>query len=1151
MAYLLKILYLLMFGLLVMLTYYYGFSFHRETFDGSYVGYIWVMWVLYVCYKTYQSIFHKEKITFTPLILFAFFLLQLLLLSILFFVLNDLSAGLWKSLFFKIVGYLFLPFVLTIVSIWLGKKILSFIKWWEEETSIFQFLSALWIGFFVFVTSLTLFWMVWLYNFWMVFLLIWIFGSFAGKQIQEICINFVTYKIEIPNHQTGKWWFEFINSRLLSAEFFFIIITFLVSINLINATRPMPIGWDDLWVYMNFPQLMAQSWELLNLWGMYAWQVFTGIWYMFQSPTQAFFLNNLGWILAGIVIVLSFTDLLKSKNQTLLHIPLLAGMMFMSMPMIIFQQAKDMKIDPGLFFVSGIVIYMVLYLFLKYLWYREVYKTSVWDIIQETNTQGASLEIMVENVPKTSFLQYFSKYQHIGIEDLFSQKKYILLIWMIGLLAGFAFTLKFTSLLLISGILWVLFYAKLWVAWFLWYVSLYIGIFTKAWLWELMNVVAPKDDIWLINSIFFSTLLLSWILFLYSWQKYSLKSLQQTGVLVSIFLFWTWIWVSPWVIKNISESKNFSISALLSGSPVSTLPDYSEILTSAEKEYLDTQHQNTRITEDGTTTNEDLWRYFWYETGINNYMKLPYNLTMQSNQRWEFTDITYWYLAFIPVVLLFLSYKYRVLTGWVFVMSLFPLIFFFSAQIDIFLRMFWYGLPNFLLWFPWYVTEIFSKMELPWWYIILVLFFLLPFLYLLYALNREKFSVLFKINAVFSVFYIFLWSISAYGIVWYGIAMYYSLLLIIALWIHGITFYEKTAEWKQKIFWALWTGVVIFLVISYTFQSTFPHGMTNLKTAWYYNFKAGTTDTYSSIFDAQMKYFDVLLELNIAPEKQPDLFHEILEKSNNTTLIQIIENNSISSLSELHQLFVQLSQTPYEVGNIQTNAIIDEAKILRKELYKNVLYPKNSYKNTAHIYRIGTFLRYFIADNYKRMFEDSLIFEFDTYFYDASNIDASIEKMEKLWVHYFLVDLNAATIDKDPRRALTKRYEALLTTFTSEKIELVSTDSLCLQTALETYQFSQKTPEDFQTYLNMAGVNYESYDNNGNLVLNRYQKLMWCYNTILDLMQNQKVTQNQYVHLLGLQNYLSTNDPESSEELSSIFTQYVPHGWMVLFKIKK
>lgn len=40
--------------------------------------------------------------------------------------------------------------------------------------------------------------------------------------------------------------------------------------------------------------------------------------------------------------------------------------MFYAMPMVIFQQAKDMKLDPGLFFISVIGIYGVIHLLLRY-----------------------------------------------------------------------------------------------------------------------------------------------------------------------------------------------------------------------------------------------------------------------------------------------------------------------------------------------------------------------------------------------------------------------------------------------------------------------------------------------------------------------------------------------------------------------------------------------------------------------------------------------------------------------------------------------------------------------------------------------------------------------------------------------------------------
>ncbi len=88
--------------------------------------------------------------------------------------------------------------------------------------------------------------------------------------------------------------------------------------------------------------------------------------------------------------------------------------------------------------------------------------------------------------------------------------------------------------------------------------------------------------------------------------------------------------------------------------------------------------------------------------------------------------------------------------------------------------------------------------------------------------------------------------------------------------------------------------------------------------------------------------------------------------------------------------------------------------------------------------------------------------------------------MKKMGLKYLLVDLNAATIDKDPRRDLTKRFEQLLSTFQSDKLELIQTDSLCLQIALE-----EKDPA---TYMTHAGVNYESYrkdDSGKEIITNR------------------------------------------------------------------
>ncbi len=69
MSYLLKILYLLVFGLMVILTYYYAFPFHKESFDG-YASYVLVVGLFYLCYKGYQYFFPEEKMSFSPIGIF-------------------------------------------------------------------------------------------------------------------------------------------------------------------------------------------------------------------------------------------------------------------------------------------------------------------------------------------------------------------------------------------------------------------------------------------------------------------------------------------------------------------------------------------------------------------------------------------------------------------------------------------------------------------------------------------------------------------------------------------------------------------------------------------------------------------------------------------------------------------------------------------------------------------------------------------------------------------------------------------------------------------------------------------------------------------------------------------------------------------------
>ncbi len=87
---------------------------------------------------------------------------------------------------------------------------------------------------------------------------------------------------------------------------------------------------------------------------MFGWQLITGTGYLFfNTAAQAFFINQMGGILAVIAITSLLSILLEQKNRHyFISLPILLASIYYVMPMTVFQQAKDMKLDPALMFVS-------------------------------------------------------------------------------------------------------------------------------------------------------------------------------------------------------------------------------------------------------------------------------------------------------------------------------------------------------------------------------------------------------------------------------------------------------------------------------------------------------------------------------------------------------------------------------------------------------------------------------------------------------------------------------------------------------------------------------------------------------------------------------------------------------------------------------
>ncbi len=1110
MLYLNKILLFLVVSWLLIIQYY-KVPFHVESSDW-YSVYIISILIIYGIYKFTTLYFWNQKLSFSPLSIFWYSLLNLFILSFIYF--NLIWGTSWSLvLFFKIITFLILPFLITIISYSFAKKILNYINWFNNEEMAFRFLMSLWLWFFLFLTPLIILWSFGLYNIWTVITILIVFILISYKELYESFVSLYTFKIEVPNHKPNWNIFEQINLYLLSSEFLFIFINFLIWVNFINIVRPMPIWWDDLWVYMNFPQIMANSWEILKWVWMISWQVLTWIWYMFHSAPQAFFLNQLWWILSIITLIIVFSSLLKTDKKNFLNLPLLWAAVFYSMPMVIFQQAKDMKLDPWLFFISIIGLYLTYYLSLKYLWFEENEKIENWKLKIENN----------------KFLNFFLKITSVfksnnWISNFFDKKEklvYMLIIWIIIWLA---FSIKFTTLMLILGIIWVIFYINIGFSWFLWYFFAFIAIFTKLKLWSYLNINYPKDNDFLLNNVFIFCIIISIILFSYTFYKYNLKFLKKAFILTLIFSTWIFLGTSTWLIKNVSESwNNISIVNILNWKAPIYFQDYTKIYSQDELNKIEEKFKVEATSSSWKTQNEDLGRYFWYEDGINNYLKLPLNLTFQSNQSWEYTEITYIFLALIPLILIFLNFKNVVWTFWIILWIIFEFLYFFYS-------------PTSKL-----LTDFFAIQQLPGWYIFIVAFFLLILIYFIYWLKNDKISQIFKLNIVFITIYVLIFVVAAYGIVWYWIVMYFSFLLIILAWWYYIT-QEDTSNEKLNIFRLLWSIVLFTIVSIYFLKSSYPHWFNNLKNAWFNEFKAWIVNQEEWIFNSHPDYFTILATLNIS--NQDKIVNEIVSEIKNKIIKKIILDNSWDKLtlwrleSILKQFWNQDLQKLWADSTTEIT-IKTEVKNILNKIYKLVLYPPKEIQNNDGIYRIWTFLTYFISNNRNRYYDDSLIFQFDKYFYNKDP-EITIWRMKKMWLKYLLVDLNAATIDKDPRHDLTRRFENLLQTFKSSRLELIQTDSICLQIALE---------EKDSNYMTYAWVNYESYTQNGETI-NRWKKQLDCYNHILQIMKEWKISPNSYSYLMPLANYMKENPPKDQNELINLFRNYISHGWLALFKIK-
>ena len=1069
---------------------------HAESAAGFW-KYLIIIGLIYWSYKIMSIMSWWKKVRFNFWSIFGITFLHLLILSFIYSWFPETRQSPfmqwvwanWLTLFIHICELLIYPIFLIFITRSLGFTLIKMaMPSWNDTDIRLRVSAEITVWFIIFVIGLLMIGSIWYYNFtWLLVILVLItaWGYIWHKETYKDIRN---RSIEIENHDFSSWVKEALNLKLLSIEFWYFFLTFLLGVALINIIRPMPIGWDDLGVYMNFPKIMASSGHLLEWASMYAWQLITGTGFLFSyNAAQAFYVNQIGGILSVIAIVASLSYAFEQKwKKSLLSLPILFAAVYYAMPMTIFQQAKDMKLDPAYLFFSISAIMLLFH---------------AWSHTSKDRNYN---------------------YWMLGL---------------IGLIVGFSFTVKFTSTMLIIGCLGVISYRTLSLSGYIGFFFIFLAIFTKLNLWGQMNVPMPKDNSELISNISIFLWLFGIIFLGYSFWKSKResheKNLFETWVISSsIFLFGVILGCSPWLIKNYAETgvEGMRLNPLniLIGSGWTTAYQY-EWLYSPEELAIKKEIRTSGTTNDGKSQNEDFWRYFWYENGLNNYLKLPANLTFQKNQGGEFTDITYIYFALLPGLLLFVRWRraYTML-AWVGLLLCFMIFYYFNKKTGNYLSsIFW----EFNL-----IIEPNNWKSYGYAVLLAINFLIIGFFH--FALQDTKENKHLKEVIAFMGIYAFLFVVAAFWIVWYGIVMYFGFFLIMGY--SALTFIneDEHPSKKDENTKNLTIATILFIFIAtYFLRSAFPHGWNNLRSAYYNEYKYNTLTQEESIFAYRSDYLVPIATMNLKDISK--IFDGIETKMKSKQMKEFLKETDIRTLplDALHGSFIM------KYRNVTDKDFREDVKVLGQHIYSQVLYPPADNQNTGWIYRIGTFMTYLINENRKRYLDDSLLMIFNDYIYDTVP-EKTIERMKKLGLKYLLVDLNAATIDKDPRHALTERAERLLLTMTASNLRLVNTDNYCIELAISERKKGKLLTE--KEFIDIAGTNFESY-RDGSMVY-RNQKLANCHSYIIGIMNTKRASEYPLIEAIQSE-IIQTKAAQDTQKLQEILSKYVWQSWFALFEI--
>lgn len=190
--------------------------------------------------------------------------------------------------------------------------------------------------------------------------------------------------------------------------------------------------------------------------------------------------------------------------------------------------------------------------------------------------------------------------------------------------------------------------------------------------------------------------------------------------------------------------------------------------------------------------------------------------------------------------------------------------------------------------------------------------------------------------------YGFLFLISAFGIVWYGVFVYFLFLVLIGLASLAFVSYNEREDDEDLIGIKVTLSILFFLFIFvYVIRSAFPHGWSNLVSTGMNEFKYNKLNQNESIFTYRTDYVTSIASMNVNDPIAVTKRASALARS--VTIRKILTPERLENMgpTDLHQILLYFI-TQIESGKLTQDKKNIETDIenIGHELYSSILSPK-------------------------------------------------------------------------------------------------------------------------------------------------------------------------------------------------------------------